>query len=55
MTEDVKNVLGDVEEVSTKKKPEPPAVVHLRWSKVLNKHVLCLESDHEAIPYKISR
>lgn len=55
MTEDVKNVLGVDEEVAPKKKPDPPPVVHLRWSKVLSKYVLCLESDHEAIPYRMMK
>ena len=56
MTEDIKNVLGtDADEAPVKKKPPQPTVVHLRYSKVLSKYVLCLESDHEAVPYHLAR
>jgi hypothetical protein len=46
MSEDVKLDLdGD------KKKQPAPAMVWMRYSKVLNKWVPCLESDHEAVTY----
>lgn len=50
MTEDVKLDLG-----GDKKKSPPPPVMWMRYSKVLNKWVPCLESDHEAVPYKLAR
>lgn len=51
MTEDVKNVLGTDEMVVEKKKTPPPPMIWMRWSKVLNRWVTCLESDHEAVAY----
>lgn len=35
------------------KKQTPPSIVYMRWSKVLNRWVPCLASDHETIAYKL--
>ncbi len=51
MSKDVKLELDDEPVVKTK--TPPPAIMYMRWSKVLNKWVPCLESDHEAIPYRL--
>lgn len=54
MVEDVKLDLDD-DGGKKKPKPPPPTFIYMRWSKVLNKYVECIESDHEAIPYRLAR
>lgn len=43
---------GDIDDVLGIKKKAPP-VVWMRWSKVLNRWVPCIESDHDAVAYKL--
>lgn len=39
-------------DLDKKKVPAAPQYMWMRFSKVLNKWVPCLESDHEAVVYK---
>ena len=47
--------MADEQDAPVVKKTAPPPVMWMRWSKVLNKWVPCLESDHEAVPYKLMK
>ena len=43
----------DVVVVGEGKKPKPPNVIYMRWSKVLNRYVPCLNEEPEALIYSL--
>lgn len=45
------DLIEDVVVVRTEK--SPPSMVWMRWSKVLGRYVTCLESDRDALSYKL--